>query len=348
MREKGVSVIIPCYNSEKTIFKCIKSVLGNDYCCEIIVVDDGSTDKSAKIIKALVEENKLIKYYYKKNGGVSSARNYGLEKATGEYVLFVDSDDYIEKKSIDTSYEFTKKNNLDICNFLMEEVNFLRANEEKDKKIEKNEIYRFDNISDAFFKTSVYSSCAKIFRRKIIMDNKIRFLENLTYSEDYIFVLNICKHIKSIGFCKKAIYYVENVNPNSISKSYVKNMDESINEKRKITKEIFKIFPEYEMKYFKYHMGREHFWFISYCDNLFKKNSPYNFVASLKIIDKKYKELKKDKEYKDKSIKIKPKRKIDKLYYFLIHCNSSLLIGIALKIKNILIQNSLKKKGKDK
>lgn len=91
---KKISVIIPVYNTEKYIDKCINSVLQQDLETEIIVVNDGSTDNSKKIIEKY--KDKII-YLEKENGGLSDARNYGLKYATGEYVAFLDSDDFIEK-----------------------------------------------------------------------------------------------------------------------------------------------------------------------------------------------------------------------------------------------------------
>lgn len=99
-----LSIVIPVYNLERYIGRCLESCLdqfsceGNKY--EIICVDDGSKDNSASIIKRYSEHDARIKYIYKKNGGVSSARNLGLTKASGEYVWFVDGDDWIRKDSI--------------------------------------------------------------------------------------------------------------------------------------------------------------------------------------------------------------------------------------------------------
>lgn len=96
MQEPKISVIIPVYNGEKYLARCIKSVLNQNYSnLEIVLIDDGSKDKSQLICNEFAEEDIRIKVFHKSNGGVSSARNLGLEKCTGEYIIFVDSDDYL-------------------------------------------------------------------------------------------------------------------------------------------------------------------------------------------------------------------------------------------------------------
>ena len=96
---KKISVIVPVYNVEKYLSKCLNSIIEQQYPdIEVIVVDDGSTDNSSEIIKEYVHRDDKIKYYKKENGGLSDARNYGVKKATGDYICFIDSDDYIDKK----------------------------------------------------------------------------------------------------------------------------------------------------------------------------------------------------------------------------------------------------------
>lgn len=95
--KKIVSIIVPVYNVEKFIFKTVNSILNQDYKnIEIILVDDGSPDNSARIIDELAKKDNRIVCVHKENGGVSSARNAGLKIATGEYVTFIDGDDWVE------------------------------------------------------------------------------------------------------------------------------------------------------------------------------------------------------------------------------------------------------------
>lgn len=103
-----LSIIIPVYNAEKYIKNCLDSLLRQNVGgIEILCIDDGSTDFTAKIIKTYVEKYPFIKYYYKDNGGQSSARNYGIDKARGCYLWFVDSDDYIADNTIEQLLQYT-------------------------------------------------------------------------------------------------------------------------------------------------------------------------------------------------------------------------------------------------
>lgn len=124
-----ISVIIPVYNVESYLNKCLDSVLAqsfSDY--EIILVDDGSTDKSAEICKAYQSCDHRIKYYYKENGGLSSARNFGLKVSKGAYVTFIDSDDYVDFDYLSTLYRLVKDNKADMstCFYNVESVKGVR------------------------------------------------------------------------------------------------------------------------------------------------------------------------------------------------------------------------------
>ena len=114
-----ISIIVPVYGVEEYIVKCIDSLVNQTYKdIEIIVVDDGTKDNSIKLIEDNFND-KRIKIYHKKNGGLASARNYGITKATSEYLFFVDSDDYIDKNCLKEMYETIKKDksNLVICDY---------------------------------------------------------------------------------------------------------------------------------------------------------------------------------------------------------------------------------------
>lgn len=119
MTKELISIIVPVYNVEKYLKKCVDSIVNQTYKnLEIILVDDGATDNSGKICDELVELDNRIKVYHKKNGGLSDARNYGVERATGDYIGFVDSDDYIDAEMYERLYEAIKKENADVaeCN----------------------------------------------------------------------------------------------------------------------------------------------------------------------------------------------------------------------------------------
>ena len=104
-----ISIIVPVYNTEKYLSKCLNSLIKQTYKdIEIIVVNDGSKDKSLEIAKKFAKQDNRIKVFNKENGGLSSARNFGIEKASGEYIGFVDSDDYIKENMFEILYNMIK------------------------------------------------------------------------------------------------------------------------------------------------------------------------------------------------------------------------------------------------
>ena len=114
-----ISIIVPVYNVEQYLEKCVDSIINQKYKnLEIILVDDGATDSSGKLCDELAKIDNRIKVYHKENGGLSDARNYGVERATGDYIGFVDSDDYIDSEMYEELYEAIKKENVDVveCN----------------------------------------------------------------------------------------------------------------------------------------------------------------------------------------------------------------------------------------
>ena len=111
-----ISIIVPVYNVEQYLEKCVCSIINQTYKnLEIILVDDGATDSSGNMCDELAKSDNRIKVYHKENGGLSDARNYGVERATGDYIGFVDSDDYIDSEMYEKLYEAIKKENVDVA-----------------------------------------------------------------------------------------------------------------------------------------------------------------------------------------------------------------------------------------
>ena len=116
--KKDISIIVPIYNAEKYIKKCVESLLRQTKEeLEIILINDGSTDQTEKIIKTF--QDPRIRYFKNKNQGIGKTRNFGIQKAEGEYISFVDSDDTLEKTACEELYQKAKKDNLDVvvCNY---------------------------------------------------------------------------------------------------------------------------------------------------------------------------------------------------------------------------------------
>ena len=184
-----VSIIIPIYNLENYIEYCLNSVVNQTYKeLEILCIDDGSTDKSAEIIKRFASSDSRIKYFYQDNAGVSAARNKGLDEATGEYVMFVDGDDYIHSQMVDIMVDTALKSKTE-CVF----CDFMRVNEYNSESSQKT-INKIDFQCDSFSNLCAlseenidlgYCVWGKLFIRENIKN--LRFKLGCFMAEDSLF-----------------------------------------------------------------------------------------------------------------------------------------------------------------
>lgn len=202
-----VSVIIPVYNVEKYIDKCLNSLINQTLeDIEFIVVNDGSKDSSKEIIKRYMEKTDKIKYYEKENGGLSDARNYGLEYANGEYVAFLDSDDYVENTMYEKMYNKAEENNLDYveCNFYWTYID----DKNNIKKLKKDIGKKYKNKNEMMIYGRVVA-WNKLIKRTLI---KEKFPKGLNY-EDVEFFYKLIPEINTFGFVDEPlIYYVQREN----------------------------------------------------------------------------------------------------------------------------------------
>ena len=198
-----ISIIVPIYNAEKYINKCIDSLLNQTKKeIEFILVNDGSTDDTESIIKKY--KDKRIKYFKNKNQGIGKTRNFGIEKSSGKYIMFLDSDDYLENTACEDLYNKIEKEKADlvVCDFYRD----------IDGKLEEVIIPSFETTSLKDNKRLLLdinlAPWNKIYKTKLIKDNDIKFIENLKY-EDAPFVVDAIKYSKKISkLNKKLNYYV--------------------------------------------------------------------------------------------------------------------------------------------
>lgn len=200
---KDISIIVPIYNAEKYITKCVDSILNQTKKeLEIILINDGSTDKTEEIIKNY--QDKRIKYFKNKNQGIGKTRNFGIEKAKGKYIMFLDSDDYLEKNACELLYNKAESNNLDLvmCDFYK-----IYANGNIEEVRQSS--FKNSSLKDSPKILSEHlSPWAKIYKRDLIIKNNIRFVENLKY-EDAPFVAIALDKAKKIGKVDECLnYYV--------------------------------------------------------------------------------------------------------------------------------------------
>ena len=197
-----VSVIVPIYNVEKYLEKCINSLLSQTLeDIQIILVNDGSKDNSGNIAKEYEKNNKdKVIYVEKENGGLSDARNYGLKYATGDFIAFLDSDDYIEKNAYEEMYNKAIEENADYveCDFIWEFPNKIRVDKQYPYKNKKEML--------SFVRVVAWN---KLIKRQLITDNNLEFPKGLRY-EDIEFTYKLIPFLNKFAYVDKPfIHYVQ-------------------------------------------------------------------------------------------------------------------------------------------
>ena len=196
-----ISIIVPAYNAEKYIDKCIESLINQTKKeIEIIIINDGSTDKTEECVKKY--KDKRIKYYKNTNQGIGKTRNFGIEKATGKYLMFVDSDDYIDKDACDKLFKRIEQDKSDVvvCDYYKVKNNVQEKNKIDDFKTTtlKEHPELINKINTAPWN--------KIYRRDLIIKEDIKFVENTKY-EDSPFVLKALDKANKISKLNEYLNY---------------------------------------------------------------------------------------------------------------------------------------------
>lgn len=239
---KTVSIIVPIYKTEKYLQKCVNSLTKQTYRdTEIILVDDGSPDNCGKICDELMQCDNRIIVIHKKNGGLSSARNAGLKKASGEYIAFVDSDDYVSEKFIETLVTNIEETKADIamCSSICIDENGRILSED----YYKQKSYRGKEIVDEFIlplKTAVWN---KLFRKSYI--GTTSFQEGIIHGEDLVFITMLLKReTVMVTTNYMGYYYVKH--PNSITTGkFSKHVFDEVYCKDRSYNNLISIFPQY-------------------------------------------------------------------------------------------------------
>ncbi len=209
-----ISVIIPAFNCEKSIQRTVNSIISSgltDY--EIIIVNDGSTDKTASVCNSFCSQYSFIKYSEQENSGVSAARNRGIRIATGEYILFFDADDTAEDKVFSECVDIIKSEKPDILVFGMSFDYYKNGKLYRREKLVPEQTGMLNKtqikaeLESLYNTNSLTSSCNKIYRRALIRDNNILFNTNYFLMEDFLFSLECLKVCENIYCLPKALYY---------------------------------------------------------------------------------------------------------------------------------------------
>lgn len=213
------SVIIPVYNAEGTLRRCLDSLVGQQFSnYELLLINDGSTDGSDAICREYANTYSCVRYFAKENGGVSSARNLGLEQAEGEYILFVDSDDYVSQDYFASLSHALESNATDLLMFGYCNFGGISAEWDTGEFYEDSEIGIAERVSSAVRQYLFSSLWSKAFKRQIIERHNIRFANDLAIGEDQAFIFTYAMHIRSIGSIGNHLYNVDVSDGNSLSR----------------------------------------------------------------------------------------------------------------------------------
>lgn len=207
---KQISVVVPIYNAEKYLERSLNCILRQSFSSfELLLVDDGSTDRSGLICDSYALKDERIKVFHRQNSGASASRNYGLKQALCPYICFIDADDYQDEFFLETYIDALKEDDYDIVF-----QNFLQHNEDGSTfKQELDTIIAFteDDLSEALYGLD-YKKCFgwtwnKIFRLSIIKDRNLSFREDFSLREDELFTFQYFKHVKKVKIINTAYYH---------------------------------------------------------------------------------------------------------------------------------------------
>lgn len=315
-----ISVIIPVYNVEKYLKRCIESVINQTIKdLEIILVDDGSTDSSGRICDEYAKKDKRIKVIHKENGGLSDARNAGLDIARGYYISFVDSDDYIDNNMIEKLYYGCTKNNTDIaiCDKILELENGKKFKEKMyNNSCELNQKETYENI--LLYSPSVWN---KLFKRELFTD--IRFPKGKLY-EDIITTNKLIDKSNKTFYVEGTYYHYIQRQNSIVHKNFNINKLDYINNAKELYEFILKRYPDILEQCDAYYM----LVLSTVISDMYLQRNQY------KIQYNKY--IKELSVYKKRNKKNKYISKLKKIMIELISYKLVLIVVLAKKIKDIL------------
>ena len=225
------SFVIPVYNCEQYLEECVESILAQtvpDY--EILLIDDGSTDGSGALCGKLGDSDERIRVFHKENGGAASARNLGIEMASGQYLLFVDGDDTITPDCLETVEPALSDEEclpvFGICFDCWKDAEIVRADVRSVAYPGSHTVTELAEKLPAYFEDNVLSSaCNKVFPAKLFRDESLRFPESMTLYEDFTFVLRCLPRFQRIFVIPRGLYHYRNLSENGHLNQRVADLD---------------------------------------------------------------------------------------------------------------------------
>lgn len=207
-----ISIIVPIYNSEKYLDRCIQSILSQTYKdFELLLIDDGSTDSSRYICEKYAKDDNRVRVVHKVNGGVSSARNLGIDLSQGEWLTFVDSDDWVDEGFLQKRYELAIRENADISYC---DVKYVFETYEMYCHTANGNCLPESYVNNWILSRTTYSYILLV-RKSLFENNKLRFLEGIRFCEDFNLIIKLVSYARKIVKVDEALYYYNKQNENS-------------------------------------------------------------------------------------------------------------------------------------
>lgn len=314
---KLFSVIIPVYNTEKYLRECLESVRKQSFSdFEVILVDDGSRDKSPAICDEYEKKDDRFKCIHICNGGLANARNTGMHYSKGKYICFVDSDDFIDEEYLASYYSvFYNNENID---FVYSGIRKYPSNQEILPPFEKNVIQSgitmIEKKPNVFSQGAIPFSVRYCFSRKFLLKYQLIFNKDIKYAEDSPFNMSAFMYGKRV-VCIEKVNYNYRSNENSITSSYKPTMIEDLDKYHKVQMKMYKLLKNSQVEYM-YDMSVKSIteWIPSCIDNFKKTKNGFSYREAKMLIKS---------EFVQDSIgfMIKNKlmvRKLQKIYYWMI------------------------------
>lgn len=223
-----ISVIVPAYNAEKTLGQCVESILGQSFVnFELIIVDDGSKDRTAAICDDYAARDPRVKVVHKRNGGVGAARNSGLDIAGGEFIAFVDSDDTVKDVYLADLYDHID----DDVDLVISNASVFKYGRWIGEKYEAVSV-RDDDFDEIFAKNILHTSpWSKLYRASVIAEHNIRFPDDMPIGEDAVFLLTCMAYSGAVCVTDNADYLYNSADGQLTKKLYGFNKEKQISSK---------------------------------------------------------------------------------------------------------------------
>lgn len=232
-----VSIIVPAYNVEKYIGRCVSSIQKQTYQkIEIIAVDDGSTDNTGNLLDDIQKGDGRVCVIHQNNAGVSTARNAGIDASSGEYLIFVDGDDYLAEDFVEYMLSIARKTGAEFC---MSVCSYTKENEKQSQR-ECIKVLSSEDATALLLSLKVTVGCwNKLFHRNFLVRNKLRFSSDLFYGEGLYFITTAAQLAACVGVGNRKVYYYRRNNISSATSRFnVQNLYNGENSIRRIAKEL--------------------------------------------------------------------------------------------------------------